>query len=143
MFMGEYNHSIDPKNRVIVPAKFREELGDVFVISAGLDGCLYLSKKSDWEAFAERLAELPFTAESRRLQRHFMRNAQECEPDKQGRILIPQNLKDLAGLEKDIVLVGDGNKVEVWSKEKLDGMMGDETMEDIAEKMSVEYNLRF
>jgi len=143
MFMGEFNHTIDPKNRVIVPAKFREELGEAFVISAGLDGCLYLTKKSDWEAFAQRLAELPFTAETRQLQRHFMRNSLECEPDKQGRILIPQNLKDLAGLEKDVVLVGSVTKVEIWSKERLDGMSGDETMEEIAEKMSVDYNLRF
>ena len=143
MFMGEFNHTIDPKNRIIVPAKFREVLGDIFVISAGLDGCLYLTTKEDWEAFATRLAELPFTAETRKLQRHFMRNSQECEPDKQGRILIPQNLKDLAGLEKDVVMVGTGTKVEIWSKERLDGITGDDTMEDIAEKMSVEYNLRF
>ena len=143
MFMGEFNHSIDVKNRVIVPAKFRDELGEQFVVSAGLDGCLYLTKKADWEEFAKRLAELPMTNESRQLVRFFMRNAQECEPDKQGRIVIPQGLKDLAGLEKDIVMIGSVSKVEIWSKEKLDSQSGDESMEDIVEKLSTEYGLKF
>ena len=143
MFMGEFNHTIDPKNRIIVPAKFRESLGDIFVIMIGLDGCLYLTTKEYWDAFAERLASLPFTAESRKLQRHFLRNSQECEPDKQGRILIPQNLKDLAGLEKDVVMVGSGNKIEIWSKERLDKITEDDEAEELTEKMSVEYNLKF
>ena len=88
MFMGEFNHTIDPKNRVIVPAKFREGLGEKFVVSAGLDGCLYLMKNEDWESFAESLNELPINKESRQLVRFFMRNAQECEPDKQGSSLV-------------------------------------------------------
>ncbi|MBR4343826.1 MAG: division/cell wall cluster transcriptional repressor MraZ [Lachnospiraceae bacterium] len=143
MFMGEFNHTIDPKNRIIVPAKFRDELGENFVISAGLDGCLYLTKKSSWEAFSQQLSELPFTAETRKLQRHFMRNAQECEPDKQGRILVPQNLKEMAGLDKEVVLLGSGSKVEIWSKERLDAETGDATMEEITESMSQKYGLRF
>jgi len=148
MFMGEYNHTIDPKNRIIVPAKFREGLGDNFVISAGMDGCLYLVKREDWEAFAERLDKLPFTAESRKLKRYFMRNSAECEPDKQGRILIPQTLKELAALEKDVVMVGSSSKIEIWSKERLDSLDNEsaeagESMETTAEKLSVEYNLVF
>jgi len=143
MFMGEYNHTLDLKNRIIVPSKFRDELGENFVISAGLDGCLYLTKKCDWEAFSKRLSELPFTAETRKLQRHFMRYAQECEPDKQGRINVPQNLKELAGLEKDVVLLGSGTKVEIWSKERLDDDCGNERMEDITENMSEKYGLSF
>ena len=143
MFMGEYNHTLDPKNRIIVPAKIREELGESFIISVGMDGCLYLAKTEDWRAFAQRLEELPFTAETRKIQRYFMRNSSECEPDKQGRILIPQNLKELAGLEKDIVMLGSGNKVELWSKERLDGTDSDEPVEDIVERLSVDYNLRF
>lgn len=143
MFMGEFNHTIDPKNRVIVPAKFRDELGDNFVVTAGLDGCLYLSPMKDWVAFTEKLAELPFTKETRELQRYFLQNAAECELDKQGRILIPQNLKELAGLEKDIVFVGVIGKVEIWSKERIDGNTADKSMEEIAEKLSTEYGLRF
>ena len=143
MFMGEFDHTIDVKNRVIVPAKFRDELGEKFVVSAGLDGCLYLTKKEDWEEFASPLAELPITKESRQLVRFFMKTAQECEPDKQGRIVIPQGLKEMAGLEKDIVMIGSVSKVEIWSKEKLDSQSGDESMEDIVEKLSTEYGLKF
>lgn len=143
MFMGEFNHSIDPKNRVIVPAKFRDELGESFVVSKGLDGCLYLSKKEDWEAFANNLNELPTTRESRQLVRSFMKNAQECEPDKQGRIIIPQGLVDEAGLKKDVVLVGAGKKVEIWDKDRLEGETTTESIEDIVEKLSTEYGLKF
>ena len=143
MFMGEFDHTIDVKNRVIVPAKFRDELGEKFVVSAGLDGCLYLTKKEDWEEFAGRLAELPMTKESRQLVRFFMKNAQECEPDKQGRIIIPQGLVDIAGLKKDVVLVGAGKKVEIWDKDRLEGETTDESMEDIVEKLSTEYGLKF
>lgn len=143
MFMGEFNHTIDPKNRVIVPAKYRDELGEKFVVSAGLDGCLYLTKSSDWEEFANRLSELPMTKETRQLVRFFMKNASECEPDKQGRIIIPQALKDMAKLEKDVVLVGSGSKVEIWSKEKLDSEIPEGSMEDIVERLSTEYGLKF
>lgn len=143
MFMGEFNHSLDPKNRAFIPAKFREGLGESFVITAGLDGCLYLCPMSDWEAFATKLSELPFTKETREFQRFFMQNAAECEPDKQGRIIIPANLKELAGIEKDIVFVGVIGKVELWSKERLEAGKPDETMEEIAEKMSTEFGLRF
>ncbi len=143
MFMGEFNHTIDPKNRVIVPVKFRDELGECFVVTAGLDGCLYLCPQKDWEAFVEKLSQLPFTRETRELQRHFMQNAAECELDKQGRILIPANLKVLAGFEKDVVFVGVIGKVELWSKERLEANAPKSSMEEIAEKMSTEYGLRF
>ena len=143
MFMGEFDHTIDAKNRVIVPAKFRDELGEQFVVSAGLDGCLFLTKKQAWEEFAKKLAELPMTKESRQLTRFFMKNAQECEPDKQGRIVIPQGLKDMAKLEKDVVMIGSGSRVEIWSKENLDNISQNECMEEIAEKLSTEYGLTF
>ena len=141
--MGEYNHTLDPKNRIIVPAKFRDDLGDTFIMSAGFDGCLYLTPKETWDAFTQKLAALPFTAETRKLQRHFMRNSMECEPDKQGRILIPQNLKEFAGLEKDAVMIGSITKIELWSKEKLDNMDDEEGTNDAAEKLFSEYNLSF
>ena len=143
MFMGEFNHSIDPKNRVIIPAKFREGLGDVFVVTAGLDGCLYLCPNKDWEEFVKKLSELPFTRETREFQRFFTQNAAEIEIDKQGRALIPANLKALAGIDKDVVFVGVIGKVELWAKERLDGVTPDASMEDIAEKLSTEYGLRF
>lgn len=143
MFMGEYNHTLDPKNRIIVPAKFREDLGDTFIMSAGFDGCLYLTPKDTWDAFTQKLAALPFTAETRKLQRHFMRNSMECEPDKQGRILIPQNLKEFAGLEKEAVMIGSITKIELWSKEKLDSMDDAEGSNEAAEKLFAEYSLSF
>lgn len=143
MFMGEYNFSIDPKNRVSVPSKFREQLGERFVISTGLDGCLCLTTIAYWEAFAKQLSELPATADARRIQRFFNRNASETEVDKQGRVLIPQKLKDYAQLDKDVVIIGNGNKIEIWSEEKLDDAGTVESMESIVEKMSVEYNLKF
>ena len=143
MFMGEYNHTLDPKNRIIVPAKFREDLGEIFIMSAGFDGCLYLTPKTNWDVFTQKLAALPFTAETRKLQRHFMRNSMECEPDKQGRILIPQNLKELAGLEKDVVMIGSITKIEIWSKEKLDESYDGESMDATAEKLFADNNLSF
>lgn len=143
MFMGEYNHTIDPKNRVIVPAKFREELGENFVVSAGLDGCLYLTPKAEFDDFAQRISEIPDMLKARNMRRFFLRNASTCEIDKQGRILIPQNLREQAGLEKDVVLIGTGKKIEIWSKEKLDAISCDDSMEDIVEEMSRDYGLRF
>ena len=142
MFMGEFNHVLDPKNRVIVPAKFREELKDRFVLTAGLDGCLYLLTYEYWERFASQLAELPFTKQTRELQRFFTQNAAETEIDKQGRIVIPANLKSLAGIDKDVVFVGVIGKIELWAKEKLESSQADDTMENIAERMSTEFGLR-
>ena len=118
MFMGTYDHSIDAKGRVIVPAKFREELGDSFVVTLGLDGCLFVYPQEDWEDFVKQLRELPGSKEARKLQRYFMAGAASCELDKQGRTLIPANLREKAGLEKDIVFVGVMGKVEIWSKER-------------------------
>ncbi|MCR5432326.1 MAG: division/cell wall cluster transcriptional repressor MraZ [Lachnospiraceae bacterium] len=143
MFMGQFNHTIDPKNRLFLPARFREELGDSFVVTAGLDGCLYICPKTDFEEFARKLAELPFTAETRQFQRFFMQNAAECEQDKQGRFIIPAILKELAGITKDIVFVGVISKIEVWSKERFEKSTLSESVEDIAEKMSTQFGLRF
>lgn len=142
MFMGEFNHVLDPKNRVIVPAKFREELKEKFVITAGLDGCLYILTYEYWERFVAQLAELPFTKQTRELQRFFTQNAAEAEIDKQGRIVIPANLKSLAGIDKDVVFVGVIGKIELWAKEKLENAQSDDTMENIAERMSTEFGLR-
>ena len=104
--MGTYDHSIDAKGRVIVPAKFREELGDSFVVTLGLDGCLFVYPQEDWEDFVKQLRELPGSKEARKLQRYFMAGAASCELDKQGRVLIDQKLREHAGLDKEVVLAG-------------------------------------
>ena len=135
MFMSQYNHTIDAKGRVIIPAKFREKLGDSFVITKGLDGCLYGYAKEEWSAFEEKLGTLPITNKnSRQFTRFFLAGAAECELDKQGRILIPSVLREFAGLDKDVVLVGVASKIEIWSKERWDESNGEyETnMDDIA-----------
>ena len=119
MFMGEYNHTIDAKGRLIIPSKFRELLGEEFVLTKGLDGCLSVYPMDEWNAFEEKLRALPLTNKNARtFTRFFVAGATNCELDKQGRILVPQTLREFAGLEKDVVLTGNLNRIEVWSKEK-------------------------
>ena len=118
MFMGTYDHSIDAKGRVIVPAKFREELGDSFVVTLGLDGCLFVYPQEDWEDFVKQLRELPGSKEARKLQRYFMAGAASCELDKQGRILLPATLREFAGLEKDVLLAGMLDHIEIWDEDE-------------------------
>ena len=133
--MGEYNHTIDAKGRVIVPAKFREELGDKFVLTLGLDGCLFVYPDEEWENFVNKLRELPGSKEARQLQRYFMAGAVTCEVDKQGRILIPLKLREKAELCKDVVFVGIVGKIEIWSKERWEKNTYDD-MDTVAEHMS-------
>ena len=135
MFKGEYSHTIDTKGRLIIPAKFREQLGEAFVITRGLDGCLYIYDNEEWLKFEENLRTLPPNKDSRMLVRFFSAGAADVEVDKQGRILIPANLREAAGLNKDVVLAGVAGRIEVWSKEKWDENVYDD-MEDIAEKMA-------
>ena len=137
MFMGEYNHTIDTKGRLIVPSKFREQLGNTFVITKGLDGCLFVYSNEEWKTIEESFRNKPLTSkDARKYTRFFFAGACDCEVDKQGRILIPSNLREYAGIEKDVVSVGVLNRVEIWSKEKwLDN--GDyEDMDEIAEHMA-------
>ncbi|MCH5269679.1 MAG: division/cell wall cluster transcriptional repressor MraZ [Lachnospiraceae bacterium] len=138
MFMGEYNHTIDAKSRLIIPSKFRESLGDDFVVTKGLDGCLFVFDHTEWTAFEEKLKALPSLTnpDVRKFIRFFMAGASEVEVDKQGRILIPANLKDFAALEKDVVLIGAGSRVEIWSKERYEGTVSYDDMEEIAMHMS-------
>ncbi|MEG1458002.1 MAG: division/cell wall cluster transcriptional repressor MraZ [Acetivibrio sp.] len=136
MFMGEYNHSIDTKGRIIVPAKFRESLGEEFVVTQGLDGCLFVYSKEEWENFVKELKTLPGNKEARQLQRYFMAGAALLEVDKQGRILLPSKLREQALLEKEVVFVGVLNKIEIWSKERWETNNTFENMDDIAEDMS-------
>ena len=121
MFFGEYQHALDTKNRIIVPAKLREELGNKFVITKGLDGCLYDYPLAGWKILEEKLKTLPLTnKDARAFVRFFFSGACEIELDKQYRGVIPQNLKEYAGIEKDIVSIGVLSRVEIWSKEKWD-----------------------
>ena len=118
MFIGEYSHSLDSKNRMIVPAKLREELGERFVVTKGLDGCLYVYPISEWKVLEEKLKKLPLTnKDARAFVRFFFSGACEVELDKQFRGLIPQNLKEYAKIEKDIVSIGVLSRVEIWSRE--------------------------
>ena len=137
MFMGEYNHTIDTKGRLIIPAKFRELLGDVFIVTKGLDGCLFVLPKNEWQIFEEKLRTLPLTQKgARKFTRFFVAGATTCELDKQGRILLPQTLREFAELEKDVVLAGNLNRIEIWSKENWAENNAYDDMDDIAEQMT-------
>ena len=138
MFMGEYNHTIDAKGRLIVPAKFREILGDNFIVTKGLDGCLFVYPTDEWTRFEEKLKGLPLTNKNaRQFTRFFLAGAAACEVDKQGRILLPQVLREFASLEKDVVLVGVASRIEIWSRERWDESMNtyDGDMDEVAENM--------
>lgn len=118
LFIGEYQHSLDSKNRIIVPAKLREGLGNKFVITKGLDGCLYAYPLEEWKILEDKLKTLPLTnKDARTFVRFFFSGACEVELDKQFRGLIPQNLREYAKIEKDIVSIGVLSRVEIWSKE--------------------------
>lgn len=118
MLMGEYQNSIDAKGRVIVPAKFRDELGYKCVLTKGLDHCLYIYPMNQWEKLYASLAELPLSdTEARKFVRYIYGNAVECEVDKQGRINIPASLREYAEIDKDLVTIGVLERVEIWSKQ--------------------------
>ena len=136
MFMGEYNHTVDAKGRLIVPSKFREQLGDEFVVTKGLDGCLFVYENTEWKALEEKLHALPLTnANARKFSRFFLAGATTCEVDKQGRILLPAVLRDFAGIDKEAVLVGVGSRIEIWNREAWNQSNTYDDMEEIAENM--------
>lgn len=140
MFYGEYQHSVDAKGRVIIPSKFRDGLGEKFIVTKGLDNCLFAYSTEEWSNLEAKLKALPFTDKDvRAFVRFFFAGAAECEVDKQGRILLPQNLREYAGLEKDIYVIGVSTRVEIWDKTKWENYSGDDNMsaENIAEKMAM------
>ncbi|MBQ6899614.1 MAG: division/cell wall cluster transcriptional repressor MraZ [Firmicutes bacterium] len=142
MFMGTSNNSIDEKNRMIVPAKLRAELGARCILTKGLDQCLYIYTTEDWDKQMEKISRLPESdPKVRAFIRHFCANACECEFDKQGRIIIPQELKTYAGIEKDLVTMGAMTKIEIWSREVWNAPDNDSKMEraDFAQALT-EYN---
>lgn len=137
MFMGEYNHSIDAKGRLIIPSKFRDTLGEEFVVTKGLEGCLFVFEKYDFETFMDKLNEKSdLEAKVRKIKRFFISGAQEMEPDKQGRMLVPPVLREYAGLEKEVVFAGVGGHIEIWDKAKWEDITSFDDINDIAEELS-------
>lgn len=137
MFMGEYSHNVDAKGRLIVPAKFREQLGDEFVVTKGLDGCLFVYPQEEWQNIEEKFREVPLTTkDARKFSRFFFAGAASCEIDKQGRILIPSVLREFADLEKDVVLVGVLSRIEIWSRARWEESNSYDDMDEIAEHMA-------
>jgi len=138
MFIGEYIHAIDNKNRIIVPSKFRDELGSKFIITKGLDGCIYAYTYNEWKLLEEKLVKLPLTNKnSRAFVRFFFSGANEIELDRQGRALIPQSVLEYAGIDKEVVSIGVSNRIEIWSKEKWEEYNNSNiNFDEIAEQMS-------
>ena len=139
LFIGEYRHGLDAKGRVIVPVKFRDGLGDKFVLTKGLDGCLFAYSKEEWANFENKIRTLPLTSkDARAFVRFFFSGAVECEIDKQGRTLIPPMLREHAELDKDLVIIGVSTRVEIWSQAKWDSYSEAEDLEAdvLAEKMA-------
>lgn len=139
MLLGEYSHNLDQKGRVSVPAKFRDDLGSTFIVTKGLDNCLFAYSKEEWEKFETKLKSLPLTnANARNFIRFFFAGATECEVDKQGRINIPQSLRDYAGLNKELYIIGVATRAEIWDKEKWKKYTSEENMDvnEIAIQMS-------
>jgi len=140
LFIGEYEHSVDTKGRVIMPVKLREDIGEKFIVTKGLDGCLFAYSHTEWTNFEEKLKTLPLTNKNARdFVRFFLSGAVECEIDKQGRFLIPGNLRTYATLEKEIIIIGVGTRIEIWNKEEWTKYSSDENIsaDEIAENMTM------
>ncbi len=138
MFIGEYQHTIDNKGRIIIPSKFREGLGEKFVVTKGLDNCLFVYSQEEWVNLESKLKTLPLTNKNARaFVRFFFSGATECEVDKQGRIVLPITLRTHAGLEKESVVIGVSTRVEIWNKQKWIEYNSDENIspDEIAENM--------
>lgn len=140
MLIGEYEHSLDAKGRLIMPAKIREDIGEKFIITKGLDGCLFGFSQNEWSNFEEKLKTLPLTNKNARdFVRFFLSGAIECEIDKQGRFLIASNLREYAGMEKEVVIIGVGTRIEIWNKDRWKEYNSDENIsaDEIAENMTM------
>lgn len=143
MFMGEYQHSLDDKGRIIIPAKFRDALGPQFVVTRGLDNCLFVYPMEEWANMEKKLKALPLMkSDARAFTRFFLSGAVECELDKQGRITLPNILREHAQLTKDAVIIGVSSRVEIWSKEAWEAYTkeSEASFNEIAEKL-VDFDL--
>lgn len=134
MLFGEFQHNIDQKGRVIIPSRFRDDFGEQFIITKGLDNCLCAYSMDEWRILENKIRELPST-KARDLQRFFFSSAFEAIADKQGRVVIPPNLRSYAKLEKDIVIIGASNRAEIWNKSAWDARIGALTSESVEEAM--------
>lgn len=125
MFMGEYHHSIDAKGRLIVPTKLRDDLGENFIVTRGLEGCLFVYPKNEWDKIINKYKELPDTKDRRYFMRIFLSGATVCELDKQGRINIPMPLMQYSNLVKECLIIGVDERLEIWSKESWEKFIAD------------------
>ena len=138
MFMGEYHHTIDEKGRIIIPSKFREDLGEKFIITRGIENCLFVYSLPSWEKITNKLESLPFTKkDARHFVRFFLSGATTAEFDKQGRVNITSPLISYANLQKDCVVIGTGDRLEIWSQEDWNAFFdsASSNMSDIAENL--------
>ena len=137
MFMGEYHHSIDTKGRIVIPNKVRDDLGENFIVTRGLDGCLFLYPKTEWDNVISKYKEIPDTKNKRQFMRIFLSGATVCEYDKQGRINIPKPLVEYAKLVKDCIIIGVDEKLEIWSRDCWEKFIheNEESLSDIADDL--------
>ena len=145
MFYGEYEHTIDRKGRIIIPSKFRdvfkEQFAEKFYVTRGLDKCLFVFTEEEWKTQEQKFKSMSFTkADSRKFNRLFFSGAADITCDKQGRVLLPQYLKDYAGIKRDVIFIGVSNRIEIWAKDSWQGYYGSskESFEDIAERLMTE-----
>ncbi len=137
MFMGEYKHTIDDKGRIIIPSKLRYELGEEFIVTKGLDGCLFIYPKNEFNEITRKYKNLPNTKEARNYLRFFLSGAVVCEFDKQGRININVSLIEYADLKKECIIIGVNERLEIWSKDRWEEFLkiNEESISDIADNL--------
>lgn len=138
MLIGEYEHSLDAKGRLIMPAKLRIDIGEKFIVTKGLDGCLFAFSQKEWENFEQKLKTLPLSDKNaRNFVRFFLSGATECEIDKQGRFLLPANLRTAANLDKEAIIIGVGTRLEIWDKQTWQKCDENISVDEIAENMTM------
>ena len=138
MLMGEFEHTLDTKGRISMPAKLRKDMGETFILTKGLDGCLFAFSSEEWLNFESKLKSLPLSDKNaRNFVRFFLAGATECEIDKQGRFLIPQNLRQAGSLEKEAVIIGVGTRLEIWDKSTWKAKDEEISADEIAENMTM------
>lgn len=139
MFIGEYQHTLDSKGRLIIPSKFRDELGYEFVITKGLDNCLFVYPQEEWKIVEDKLKALPLTnRDARAFIRFFFSGANESNLDKQGRVLIPTNLREHSKIDKEAIIIGVSTRLEIWSKDLWEAYIDEDNLsyDSIAERMA-------
>lgn len=140
MFIGEYQHNIDNKGRLTMPSKFRDGLGQTFIITKGLDKCLFVFSLEEWNKFENKLKTLPISSkDARSFTRFFFAGAAECELDKQGRIMVPANLRNYAEISKETFVIGVSSRIEIWNEDNWNSYNNDDDLsyDSIAEKMTM------